>query len=269
MKLNYKKLGEGPALIIVHGLYGGLDNWLTVAKELAENFEVFIVDQRNHGKSPHDDSHTYIDLKNDLLEFMDDHGIDKAVLLGHSMGGKTVMFFAVDYPERVNSLVVVDIAPKNYSKISDYTPQTINHEHLVSVILNIDLNQFKSRTEINTDLAKQIKSEKVRQFLLKNLKRNEDKSFGWKLNIKAISKYLPQIMDGIDESSFAKGKGITGFPVLFIRGQESNYICDNDHKQIRTIFPYAEITSIPRAGHWVHAEQPNLLVKTVNYFILE
>ena len=153
MKLNYKKLGEGPALIIIHGLYGSLDNWLTVAKELSENFEVFIVDQRNHGKSPHDDSHTYTDLKNDLLEFMDDHKIDKAVLLGHSMGGKTVMFFAIDYPERVSSLVVVDIAPKNYSKISDYTPQTINHEHLVSVILNIDLNLFKSRTEINQELS--------------------------------------------------------------------------------------------------------------------
>ena len=269
MKLNYKKLGEGPALIIVHGLYGSLDNWLTIAKELSKNFEVFLVDQRNHGNSPHADSHTYLDLKNDLLEFMDDHKIDKAVLLGHSMGGKTVMFFAVDYPERVSSLLVVDIAPKNYSKISDYTPQTINHEHLVSVILNIDLHLFISRTEINQELTNQIKSEKVRQFLLKNLKRNEDKSFGWKLNIKAISEYLPQIMDGIDESSFMKGKGITGFPVLFIKGEESNYICADDHKLIRTIFPYAEITSIPKAGHWVHAEQADLLVKTVNYFILE
>ena len=269
MKLNYKKLGEGPALIIVHGLYGSLDNWLTIAKELSKNFEVFIVDQRNHGNSPHAESHTYLDLKNDLLEFMDDHKIDKAVLLGHSMGGKTVMFFAVDYPERISSLLVVDISPKNYSKISDYTPQTINHEHLVSVILNIDLNLFKSRTEINQELTNQIKSEKVRQFLLKNLKRNEDKSFGWKLNIKAISEYLPQIMDGIDESSFMKGKGITGFPVLFIKGEESNYICADDHKLIRTIFPYAEITSIPKAGHWVHAEQADLLVKTVNYFILE
>ena len=91
----------------------------------------------------------------------------------------------------------------------------------------------------------------------------------WKLNIKTISDNLPQIMDGIDESSFMKGKGITGFPVLFIKGEESNYICDNDHKLIRTIFPYAEVTSIPKAGHWVHAEQPNLLVKTVKYFILE
>ncbi|RZT96975.1 pimeloyl-ACP methyl ester carboxylesterase [Ancylomarina subtilis] len=269
MKLNYKKLGEGPALIIVHGLYGSLDNWLSIAKELSQHFEVFLIDQRNHGNSPHSDSHSYTDLKNDLLEFMDDQNIEKAVLLGHSMGGKTVMFFAIDHPERVSNLVVVDIAPKNYSKISDYTPQTINHEHIVSVILNLDLSLFKSRTEINHELANHIKSEKVRQFLLKNLKRKDDKSFGWKLNIETISQYLPQIMDGIDESSFMKGKGITGFPVLFIRGEESNYICDDDHKKIRTIFPYAEITSIPKAGHWVHAEQPDLLIKTVNYFILE
>ncbi len=269
MKLNFKKLGEGPALIIVHGLYGSLDNWLTIAKELAQNFEIFLIDQRNHGNSPHSNSHNYSDLKNDLLEFMDDQNIEKAVLLGHSMGGKTVMFFAIDYPERVNSLVVVDIAPKNYSKISDYTPQTINHEHLISIIQDIDLNAFKSRTEINQELTKQIKSEKVRQFLLKNLKRNEDKNFAWKLNISTIKTYLPEIMDGIDENSFRKGRGITGFPVLFIKGEESNYICDNDHKLIRTIFPYAEITNIPKAGHWVHAEQANLLVKTVNYFILE
>jgi len=269
MQLNYRKLGEGPALIIVHGLYGSLDNWLSIAKELALHFEVFLIDQRNHGNSPHTESHTYTDLKNDLLEFMDEQKIEKAVLLGHSMGGKSVMFFAVDHPERVSSLIVVDIAPKNYSSISDYSPQTINHQHIVSVILNLDLSLFKSRTEINIELAKHIKSEKVRQFLLKNLKRKNDKSFGWKLNIETINNYLPQIMDGMDDNLFKNGKGITGFPVLFIRGEESNYITDDDHKLIRTIFPYAEITSIPKAGHWVHAEQADLLIKTVNYFVLE
>lgn len=269
MKLSYKKMGTGQPLIIVHGLYGASDNWLTIAKELANNFEVYVVDQRNHGNSPHANSHTYQDLKEDLLEFMDDHKIDKAILLGHSMGGKTVMFFATDYPERVSSLLVVDIAPKNYSKISDYAPQTIDHSCIVKAMLNLDLPAYKNRTEIDTKLTESINSDKVRQFLLKNLKRNENKQFIWKLNIKTISKYLPQIMDGIDGDRFTEGKGIKGFPILFIRGEKSNYITDNDHNLIRTIFPKAEITTIPNAGHWVHAEQAKLLVKTVEYFILD
>ena len=186
MKLSYRKLGTGQPLIIVHGLYGASDNWLTIAKELANNFEVYIVDQRNHGNSPHADSHTYQDLKEDLLEFMDDQNIEKAILLGHSMGGKTVMIFATDYPERVSSLMVVDIAPKNYSKISDYAPQTIDHSCIVKAMLNLDLLAYKNRTEIDTKLKENISSDKVRQFLLKNLKRNENKQFIWKLNIKTI-----------------------------------------------------------------------------------
>lgn len=269
MKLNYRKIGKGYPLIIIHGLYGSSDNWLSVAKELSDNFEVFILDQRNHGASPHSDSHTYENLKEDLLEFMDDHKIEKASLLGHSMGGKTVMFFAADYPERVTNLIVADIAPKNYTKISDYAPQTIDHENIVSAMLNFDLSNYNSRTEIDQKLSESISSERVRQFLLKNLKRNDNKEFVWKLNIKTISEYLPQIMDGMDKEKFQKGKGITGFPVLFIKGENSNYITDDDHQLIRTIFPYAEITSIPKAGHWVHAEQPKLLVKTIEYFVLD
>ncbi|RUT73206.1 alpha/beta fold hydrolase [Ancylomarina longa] len=269
MKLNYRKLGEGHPLIIVHGLYGSSDNWLSVAKELAPHFEIFLIDQRNHGNSPHSNSHTYKDLKEDLKEFMDDHQIEKAILMGHSMGGKTVIFFAADYPERVSSLLVVDIAPKNYSKISDYAPQTIDHQCIVSAMLNFDLSKYKTRTEINNKLSENISSERVRQFLLKNLKRNEQKDFIWKLNIQTISDFLPQIMDGIDGNRFANGKEITGFPILFIKGERSNYITDNDHNLIRTIFPYAEITTIPNSGHWVHAEQPKLLVKTVEYFVLD
>ena len=236
MKLNYKKLGKGHPLLILHGLYGASDNWLTIAKELSNNFTVYIIDQRNHGDSPHANSHTYQDLKEDLLEFMNDHKIEKAILLGHSMGGKTVMFFAADHPERVSSLLVVDIAPKNYSKISDYAPQTIDHSCIVKAMLNLDLSLYKNRTEIDAKLTESITSKRVRQFLLKNLKRDENKQFIWKLNIKTINDYLPQIMDGIDGDRFAEGKGITAFPVLFIRGEKSNYISDNDHNLIRTIF---------------------------------
>lgn len=269
MKLNFKKLGKGPALIIVHGLYGSSDNWLTIAKELSDHFEVFLIDQRNHGNSPHANSHTYQDLKQDLLQFMDDQQIGKAILIGHSMGGKTVMLFAMDYPERVKSLLVVDIAPKNYSKISDYSPQTIDHASIVKAMLTFDLSAFKSRTDIDNKLAETISDKRIRQFLLKNLKRDANKQFVWKLNISSISEYLSQIMDGINEDQLTGRKGITAFPVLFIRGEKSNYITDNDHNLIRSIFPRAEITTIPNAGHWVHAEQASLLVKTIEYFVLD
>lgn len=269
MKLNYRKFGEGHPIIIAHGLYGSSDNWVSIAKDLAKNFEVFLIDQRNHGASPHTNSHTYQDLKEDLLEFMNDHRIKKATLLGHSMGGKTVMFFAAEYPERISNLLIADIAPKNYSKISNASIQSIDHKNIVSAMLNFKFDNFKSRSEIDQKLSENIQSERVRQFLLKNLKRDAEKNFSWKLNIKTISKFLPQIMDGMNKSDFTHGKGITGFPVLFMRGANSNYITDDDHNLIRTIFPYAEITTIPNAGHWLHAEQAKLLVKTIEYFMLD
>ena len=269
MKLNYRKIGEGYPLIIIHGLYGSSDNWLSVAKELSDKFEIFILDQRNHGASPHSHSHSYENMKEDLLEFMNDHAIEKATLLGHSMGGKTAMFFAAEYPERVSNLIVADISPKNYTKISDYSPQTIDHRNIVSAMLNLNLAQYKNRIDIDRKLSESIKSERVRQFLLKNLKRTDNKEFVWKLNLAVISEYLPHIMDGMDPKKFQQGRGITGFPVLFIKGDKSNYITDDDHQLIRAIFPYAELTTIPKAGHWIHAEQPGLLVKTIEYFVLD
>jgi pimeloyl-ACP methyl ester carboxylesterase len=269
MNLHYRKLGKGHPLIIVHGLYGSSDNWLSIGKELSENFEVYIIDQRNHGKSPHHSSHTYSDLKEDLYQFMIEQNIEKAILLGHSMGGKTVMFFAADYPEMVSSLLIADIAPKNYSNDSKYSRKTIDHNQIVKAMLNFNFSGFNSRTEIDQEFEKTIKSERVRQFLLKNLKRNSDKSFTWKINIQAISDHLSEILDGMDAHQFEKGKGITGFPVLFLKGANSNYITNDDHKLIRTIFPYAEITTIPNAGHWIHAEQAQLLIKTIEYFVLD
>jgi len=269
MKLNYRKLGKGFPLIIVHGLYGSSDNWVSVGKHLAESFEVYIIDQRNHGRSPHNESNTYTDMREDLLEFMNDQNLEKVILVGHSMGGKTAMFFTEKYPHKVSSLIVVDIAPKNYSQVSDYSVKTINHKHIVDTMMNLNLNLFTTREQIDLDLSKKITDKRVRQFLLKNLKRESDKSFSWKLNIKAIHQHLPQIMDGLEKENFTKGRGITGFPVLFIKGANSNYINEDDNLLIRTIFPYAEILEIPNSGHWVHAEQPELLIKTILYFILD
>jgi pimeloyl-ACP methyl ester carboxylesterase len=264
LTLSFKKLGEGPALIIVHGLYGSSDNWFSIGKELSKNFEVFLVDQRNHGRSPHSDHHTYELMKLDLLGFMDGEGIEKAILVGHSMGGKTVMSLATDHPDRVNSLVVIDIAPKSYLKLNDFSGQTVDHLNIMIAMLNIDLGKVESREDVDLQLSGSIPSSKVRSFLLKNLKREPDNSYIWRINIETLSRELPAIMGeiGTDRS------GIEGFPVLFIRGEKSSYLQDEDIPAIKKIFPFADFVTIPGAGHWLHVEKPALLVKTLKYFLL-
>ncbi|KPK81920.1 MAG: hypothetical protein AMS27_15055 [Bacteroides sp. SM23_62_1] len=264
MKLFYRKLGEGPTVIILHGLYGSSDNWYSIGKELAEDFEVFIPDQRNHGQSPHTDKHTYELMKLDLLELMDGEGIDKAILIGHSMGGKTAISFAAKYPGRVTSLVVIDIAAKSYMKLRDLSAQTVDHLNIMTAMLNVDFGKVKSREDVDRRLSESIRSPRVRSFLLKNLRRDPDNSYRWGINVGTLSRELPAIMDevGTDQS------GIAGFPVLFIRGEKSSYILDEDIPGIKKIFPFADLVTIPDAGHWLHVEKSALLVKTLKYFLL-
>jgi len=268
MELFFRKYGEGPPVIIVHGLYGASDNWVTVAKALANNFEVFLLDQRNHGRSPHHPDHTYDVMKDDLLQFMDEQAIEQATIIGHSMGGKTVMFFAKEYPERVTNLLVVDIAPKSYAVIAKENRKTIDHESIIDAMLSVDFADVSSREDVEQRLEENLPAERVRKFLMKNLQRQKDNTFKWSLNLDALKNNLPQILDGLNEKDFEKGRGITGFPVLFIKGANSDYITQEDFDHlILTIFPFAELVHIPNAGHWVHAEQPNLLIKNMKYFL--
>jgi esterase len=268
MKLFYRKYGEaGPPLIILHGLYGASDNWVSIARELSDQFEVFVPDQRNHGDSPQDDRHDYRAMSSDLCEFMDDRGIEKAALLGHSMGGKTAMLFAMECPERVESLVVVDIAPVAYHDLAMNSPIAANHVKMIDAMLSVDLEAAGSREEVSKALSTAIGSERVRMFLLKNLTRDKEQRFTWKMNLPALRSNLDEIMDALPfEEVVAKG-GLKGFPVLFVRGAESDYIAPEHHALIRKIFPTAEIVSIPAAGHWLHAEQPELLLKNLDYFL--
>lgn len=267
MKLFFRKYGEtGPPMIIVHGLYGASDNWVSVARELSAHYEVFVVDQRNHGDSPHDSVHTYEAMRDDLLGFMDEHNIKKAVLLGHSMGGKTVMSLAMSHPERISSLIVVDIAPVSYNDLAVSSVMTANHSKMIDAMLEIDVSSMESREEVSRALSVKIGSERIRMFLLKNLTRNKKKEFCWKINLPVLKENLEEIMDGLHTEEFIRKGGVTGFPVLFVRGENSDYIQPKDHNTIKRLFPAAEIVSIPNSGHWVHAEQPDLLIKTVNYF---
>lgn len=267
MDLFFRKFGDGPPLIILHGLYGSSDNWVSIGRKLSANYEVYLVDQRNHGKSPHSPQHNYHLLKEDLLEFMDKQSIAKAIILGHSMGGKTAMFFAVDYPERVNNLIVVDISPISYKNTK--TTQLLSHSTIINAMYNVDFKHVKNREDIDQMLSSSIPSKRVRQFLLKNVSRTKDNQFKWSLNLESISNELENIMDGLTIENFKDGNGITGFPVLFIKGEKSDYIKSSDRKAIETVFPFAEIEIIPNAGHWLHAEQPKLFLKIIQKFLAD
>jgi len=267
MDLNFKKLGEGPDFIILHGLYGSSDNWFTMAKSLADHFTVYLLDLRNHGESAHHPEHNYELMSQDVAEFCKKQNISKATMLGHSMGGKTAMFFAAKFREMVSSLIVVDISPKSYKNTDDFGFHTVNHAKIIDALLQIDLKVAESRKDIDQQLAKTISDKRVRQFLLKNVTRDNEKNFIWMLNLSGLKNNLERIMEGLPASEFKDGIGISGFPVLFLKGENSNYITNEDHTIIRQYFPKAKIVTIPEAGHWLHAEKPALFKQQLFDFL--
>ncbi len=267
MELFSKHIGNGDRnLIIIHGLYGSSDNWLTISKYLEDICNIYIIDQRNHGRSPHSTEMNYEVMADDLNIFMQDANLQSAIIMGHSMGGKTAMRFALKYPDKVDKLLILDIAPKSYGGFSNYAKITNDHESIVKALLSVEPKDYKSRSEIDKFLKDKIPNNMVRSFLLKNIGRAEDKSLYWKLNIKVISENLHQIMDGFsdigDKLVFPESKD-----VYLIKGANSPYVQEEDLQQVRRFFPSAQLTTIPDAGHWLHAEQTELFVKTVRYFI--
>lgn len=262
MKLFFRKYGENnPVLIIVHGLYGASDNWVTHGKILSKYFEVYILDQRNHGNSPHSNEHNYNVMSADIYEFMQSQNIEKAVLLGHSMGGKAVMTFAGKYPGKVSALIIVDISPAKY-EINSFSDSKIKKHKKIIEALNVNaILQAKSRIEADKICEKYIDEPQTRAFILKNLKRTSS-GFKWKLNVDIITKNIENILSDITLEN-----DISGFPTLFIKAENSDYITEKDINVINNIFPSAEIKTINNAGHWVHAEQPKQFLKTIINFI--
>lgn len=252
MQLNHQCHGEGAPLIILHGLLGSLDNWQNISRRLAEIFRVCALDLRNHGRSPHSEAFNYDAMTDDLLEFLDAQQIRRTRLMGHSMGGKTAMYFTLKHPERVEKLVVVDIAPRAYPP---------SHLPIFDALLSLDLGAFRERGEIDRELAAKIPEAAVRQFLLKNLTRNEQGGFRWKPNLPAIRKNYDSLNDEIKTNRTFDG------PTLFIKGGKSDYINESGRAMIQKLFPNATLSSIPQAGHWVHADAANEFVKSVENFL--
>ena len=251
MKLNFRKIGTGKPLIILHGLFGSADNWMSIAKGLEENFTLYLLDQRNHGDSPHSDTWNYKAMAEDLKEFMEEEGLQKASFLGHSMGGKTVMKFALTYPERVDKLVVADIAPR---------PYPVHHQTILEALNAIDIKSLASRKEAEDKLAEYIPERGIRQFLLKNLTR-KDGAFAWKGNLPVITKQIENVGEEITADKPFSG------PALFMGGANSDYIKSSDKEDIENLFPNNHIIHIKNTGHWLHAEQPEAVVATLNAFL--
>jgi len=261
--LNYRKTGHGSPLVILHGLYGSSDNWTSIARMLEERFTIFIPDLRNHGKSPHTSTHTYQDMVDDLVRFFKDHHLKKAVVLGHSMGGKLAMMFASEYPELVSSLIVADIAPKNYNSEIKPFKTVLQHEMILGLMEELNLVAVTSRKEIDYFLSDKLKEITLRQFLLKNIHRNKEGDFEWKINVPVLKYALNSITSEVNSDWFADRKPILNYPVTFIRGLDSDYISDQDFLTIREIYPEARLIDIPGAGHWLHAEQPEKFIAAV------
>ena len=250
-------------MVIIHGLYGSSDNWINIGKRLAEKHTVYMLDQRNHGRSPKADSHTFNDMRNDLLEFFEQQNIDKAIVLGHSMGGKAAMWFALDYPEKIEKLVIADIAPKDYLLVKEDS-QFYLHQNILLAMQEIDFSKIKSRMDVDEFMAEKIDNERIRQFLLKNVAKDKTrKQYKWRVNAGVLYDHLDEIVSGVNIKWFDDRIPITSYPVIFIRGLKSKYILPEDEKLINEIYPDARIVDIPDAGHWLHAEQPQKFMDAV------
>lgn len=266
MELYFRKSGSGDPLIVLHGLYGSSDNWYSIGRELASEMTVYLVDQRNHGHSPHHPVHNYDAMSDDLNGFMERHGINKSVVLGHSMGGKTALFFGLRHPHKVKKMIIVDISPLGYNAHRD-SPESLIHERIINALLSVHPDQIKTRVEADRQLEKTIAPMPIRQFLLKNLKRTPQGRFQWAMNIQVIADNLPAIYTSIIPGDFSPGQVMPRFPLLFIKGAYSGYIRRRDEEAIRHYFPWAEIETIPGAGHWVHTEQPAAFLSSVRNFL--
>lgn len=253
MELYSREFGQGNPVIILHGLFGFSDNWQTIAKGLADSHLVVTPDLRNHGRSPHVASHSYPEMAEDLKVFMETHWMFSAALIGHSMGGKVAMQLALSHPDMVERLVVVDIAP---DRAED------NHSHIFDALLGMDLSKMKTRQEAEAYLSERISEVGTRQFLLKNITREDDGTFTWKMNLPVLWEHFDDILAPVhpDASVFDK-------PTLFVRGSRSNYIRDAEIPHIKTLFPQAEFVTIEGAGHWVHADKPGELLAVLKGFL--
>jgi esterase len=254
MLLHVSEFGQAsdqPPLIILHGFLGSSDNWHTLARRLSDHHHVFTLDARNHGRSPHSEEFTYTAMANDVREFIEREDFASVNLLGHSMGGRTAMELATSYPDLVERLIVVDIAPKPYPP---------HHQTIFAALRAVDLSRAQNRSEVESALSLHIPSPDVRQFLLKNLRLAPSGGFFWKINLPVLEQNYAEMLKGLLPTH------VFEHPTLFIRGAHAGYVLDVDILSIQEVFPCARISTLD-AGHWVHAELPEEFIHEVLRFL--
>jgi esterase len=256
MELNYRQYSEtGSPVLVLHGLFGSLSNWGWHCKQLAEKYAVYGVDLRNHGDSPHSDQLDYQVMAEDVRELIARLGLKSCCIVGHSMGGKVAMQLALSFPDLVQKLVIVDIAPVSYPEDAD------GHMNVLAGMDAVKLDEIKSRTEAEVTLKDYVPEEATRKFLLTNLVRNKEGFFEWRLHKDSIRKnYANLRAELVATKSFSK-------PVLFVKGSVSPYIKSENEAKIKELFPAASVKTIIDAGHWLHAEQPQALQKILLKFL--
>ena len=253
MHIHSNIIGSGQAFIILHGFLGMGDNWKTLARQFSENnYQLHLVDQRNHGRSFHSDHFNYDVLAQDLKNYCDEHNLIDIILLGHSMGGKTAMLFSTLYPELVSKLIIADISPRFYP---------IHHDAILEGLSSLDFNRLNKRNEADHALSNYVPHSGTRQFLLKNLFWKEKGQLGLRINLSVLTDQVSEIGEALPiHSTFTKD-------TLFLRGDKSEYIAETDEKLIKTHFPKAQITTVINAGHWLHAENPKQFYDYVMTFL--
>ncbi|HET8816849.1 MAG TPA: alpha/beta fold hydrolase [Pseudidiomarina sp.] len=248
--LNYERFGSGVPVVLIHGLFGDLDNLKRLGRELESDFELIAIDVRNHGESFHSDLMSYETMADDLATLLDEIGVDKTHVVGHSMGGKIAMEFALRYPQRVISVVAADVAPVAYDP---------KHRHILDALEQLDLTQVKTRKDADKQLQKAIDTHGIRQFLLKSLKHTSS-GYEWRLNLPALDAQYPDISGAVCEGQFDG-------PILFIKGGDSDYIKPEHETEIRDRFSQVDVKIIEGTGHWLHAEKPRIFNRLVREFL--
>ncbi|THH37878.1 alpha/beta fold hydrolase [Neolewinella litorea] len=253
MQLNYKSYGEGFPLVILHGLFGNLDNWQTLARKWADDYRIILVDLRNHGRSPHADEMTYPLMAHDLAAFLEEQAIDRCHVLGHSMGGKVAMQVALTYPALVEKLIVVDMAPRQYGR---------GHDDVFAALNALDPASLEDRRDAEERMKPHMEDAGVRMFLLKNLARDSEEGFRWRMNLEVLHRDYENLIAPVG----TLGQTFPG-QALFVRGGKSGYIKNDDWEGILAHFPLAELATVAGAGHWIHAEKPAELSGLVRKFL--
>jgi len=254
MILHSKILGEGKPLLVLHGYFGMSDNWKTLGNQFAKDFQVHLIDQRNHGRSFHTDEFNYEVLVNDLYKYIQHHQLENIAIIGHSMGGKSAMLFSVTYPELVDKLIVVDISPRHYQP---------HHNAILAGLNSIDFTIQNTRSLVDKKLAKLVPEVGVRQFLLKNVYWKEKGILAYRFNLQSLTENNPEVGEALPSYT------IFDKETLFLKGDRSNYITEKEVPIIEAHFPNSKIFEIKNAGHWLHAENPKDFYDEVCIFLEE